>query len=247
VRNGKVKEARQFLKSILQVNNENITAYLLLGQLSLFEKDPTGAIQQFNKAIEINPKAGAAAYRSLVDIYIRDNNLDKAENVAKQGLEALPDLPLLVVILASIYEKQGSYQKAIEIYESLLEKNPNLILAKNNLASLLTDYSDEPNSLEKARRIAADLKTSKIPPFRDTYAWASVKSGINLEEAVVMLEGIVKDDEQIDVYHFHLGEAYRRKGDFENARVSLRKALDLATPGSDTAKWAGEALQRLKE
>ncbi|MCP4874006.1 MAG: tetratricopeptide repeat protein [Gammaproteobacteria bacterium] len=245
VRNGKVKEARRFLQSVLSSNSENVTAYILLGQLSLYEKDTGTAIELFNKAIEINPKT-PAPYKNLAAIHVRANDFDKAEKVTKQGLEAMPDLPLLALNLASIYERQGEFDKAMGIYETMLEKNPNLIVARNNLASLLTDYSDDPNARERARSIAADLKTSKVPQFRDTYAWASVKAGTNLEEAVVLLEGIVKENEQVDVYHYHLGEAYRKKGDLESARTSMKKAVDLARPGSSIAKQATESLNQLK-
>jgi tetratricopeptide (TPR) repeat protein len=70
--------------------------------------------------------------------------------------------------------------------------------------------------------------------------------GTNLEEAVVILEGIVKDNSEVDIYNFHLGEAYRRKGDSENAMAYLSKALELSAPGSDVAEKASSSLQQLK-
>ena len=244
VRGGKVKEAKNFLNAVISVNADNITAHLLLGQLSLYEKDTTRAISHFKQIVEINPKSDAG-YLGLLTTYIRENDLAKAEEVVAQGLSALPDHPALVMNLASIYEKQGKFRKAIETYESLLEKNQNLIVAKNNLASLLTDYGKDSSSLAKARSISTEFRDSNIPQFQDTYAWANVRLGTNLEEAIAILEKIVKGNADVDVYNYHLGEAYRVKGDSKNAIAYLTRAAGLARPGSDVAEKVNQSLQQL--
>lgn len=244
VRDGKVDEAKRFLNKVLSLHSENVNAYLLLGQLSLYEKDTATAVKHYNKVIEINPNIDAP-YRNLAAIYTRSNDLGQAEAVLKRGLEAMPDRPILVMTLASIYERGREFEKAIKLYESLLENDPNLIVAKNNLASLLTDYRQDRASLDKARTISAELKTSQIPQFRDTYAWASVKADSNLEEAVAILEGIVKENEQVGVYNYHLGEAYRKKGDKDNAIAYLEKAIKQSGPNSDITRMANESLQQI--
>jgi FimV-like protein len=246
VSSGKVTDAKRFLNAVISVHTDNTTAHLLLGQLSLYENDSSGAIAHFERVIEINPKLDAG-YSGLMSTYMRDNELEKAEMVGNQGLSAIPGRPQLVMILASIYEKQRNYGKAIETYESLLEKNPDLIVAKNNLASLLTDYGGDQASLDKARGIAKDLRDSPIPQFRDTYAWVTVKSGASFEEAVAILKGIVKENDEVDVYSYHLGEAYRQKGDAKTETAYLNKALELARPDSDIAQKAKHSLQQLNQ
>jgi tetratricopeptide (TPR) repeat protein len=243
-RDGKIDKARRFLNSVIATNSENAVAYVLLGRLALAEKKTTEAIKQFNKVIEISPKADIG-YRSLASIYRSENDINSAEKTLKRGLSAIPDSPVLSMNLASIYEVDGEYDKAIKIYDDLLAKNSDLLVARNNLASLLTDQVGDQASLERARKLAAGLRSSQIPQFRDTYAWASVKSGINVEEAIVILEGIVKDNDQVDVYNYHLGEAYRKKGETDNAVAYLKKAAELASPGSDIADKAKQSLQQI--
>ena len=242
---GKVSKARDFLNSVLELNSENVAAYLLLSQISLYERNIPEAIAHLNKSIEVNPGVDTS-YRRLASIYIAQNELDKAEGIINQGLEALPDLPSLSLTLASIYERRQNFAKAIATYEKMLEINPDQVVAKNNLASLLTDYGDGQQSIERARNMSAEFKSSPIPQFRDTYAWASVKSGLNLEEAVVILEGIVEENQQVGVYHYHLGEAYRKTGNNDNAVIYLTKAVELTPPGSDVAEKANRALQQIK-
>ena len=244
VREGKAGEARRFLNLVIATNSESAVAYLLLGQLALSEKKTAEAIKHFNKVIEISPTA-EIGYRSLSTMYQNKNDLDNAEEALQRGLSAIPENQTLVMHLASVYEKRGEFSRAIEIYEDLLETNPDFLVAKNNLASLLTDHASDQSGLDRARIISAELRTSPIPQFRDTYAWASVKSGTNVEEAIVILKGIVKDNDQVDVYSYHLGEAYRIKGETDNAIAYLKKATELARPGSDIANKAKQSLEQI--
>ena len=62
----------------------------------------------------------------------------------------------------------------------------------------------------------------------------------------MILQGLVKENDQVDVYRYHLGEAYRKKGDSENAMLSLNKAIELTKPGSDVAEKAKESLRLLQ-
>ncbi len=241
---GQIDKARLFLDSVVAVHPENPTAYLLLGQLSLMQNDVSSAIDHFNRVIEVNPKV-EAGYRGLASIYLRQNEHQKAEDIIRQGLSVMPGLPVLSIHLASIYERQRKLDEAIRIYEELLDENDKMIIARNNLASLLTDHRGDPASRERARALSADFRTSKIPQFRDTYAWAAVKSGINLEEAVVILEAIVRENDTVADYNYHLGEAYRKKGARDDAIVYLNRAIDHSTPGSDIPLMARHALQLL--
>lgn len=244
VNNKNIPAARKFLDNVLAENDNNYIARTLLGRLHLLEQDVDQAILQFERVVEIVPQL-EVGYRSLSFAHLRKNDVKKAEAVIQQGLKAIPTSQLLSINLASLYERQRRFGDAIAVYEALLEQNENLILAKNNLASLLTDYSDDQAGLDRARSISAELKDSRIPQFRDTYAWAAVKSGINLEEAIVILEGIVKENEQVDVYNYHLGEAYKKRGDKQQAIAFLTRATELANPNSDIYKKAKESLQQL--
>jgi tetratricopeptide (TPR) repeat protein len=245
LRDGKVDEAKSFLQSILKTDENNVTAQLLLGRVSLDEGDNTEAITRFKKVIEIDPGLDTG-YQNLAAAYLRQDEFEKAEATLKTGIEAIPDRLALSVSLASLYERRGEFEKAIGIYETVLEKNDQVLVARNNLASLLTDHRSDEASRQRARTISAELKDSPIPQFRDTYAWASTVAKTNLEEAVVILKEIVRENEPVDVYNYHLGEAYRQKGDLENAKTYLTRAVELAEPGSDIAEKAGYSLQLVR-
>jgi len=229
---GKLEEAKKFLNSIIAVDASNVAAYTLLGQLSLQENQPEQAKKYFRKAVDINPRL-TIGYRSLARIHMTDNRPEIAEKVIMEGLAAAPGDTVLTMTLASIYEKKLQFEKAISLYETLLDKNSDILIAKNNLASLLTDHRTDEASLSKARDLASEFKDSKIPYFRDTYAWASLNAGASVEESVVILEDIVKESEKTAVFNYHLGMAYLKQGDKSRASQHLLKAVEYS--GADTA------------
>jgi len=244
--NNKPEKAREFLLSIVAENPENTMAYQLLGQLSQRENDVPAATRYFEQAITANPRV-ETGYLRLAAIYLAENQLQKAEAVFQKGLLEIPDSLELSMNLALVVERQGDFDRAIGLYEGLLQDNPDIIVARNNLASLLIDYRDDAASYERARELAADFRDAKVPLFRDTYAWISVRSGLYLEEAAVILQSIVKDNQDVGIYHYHLGEAYRKKGNSFNARKHLRKAIELENPDSPVANEAQKALKLLSQ
>ena len=185
------------------------------------------------------------AYRRLSFAYGNTNNSAKARETILDAIKAVPDDSSLSIHLASLYEQNGEFDKAIEIYRDLLKRDANSLIAKNNLANLLVDYRDDQASFDEAREVALEFRNFQIPEFQDTYAWVAIKSGSNLEEAIVILEKIVESNPEAAVYAYHLGEGYRRKGDSNKAIASLQKATKLSAPGSDISTWAKQALEQL--
>jgi tetratricopeptide (TPR) repeat protein len=234
-------KARDFLQSVVADNPENSTAYHLLGQLSLRDKDVEAAIGYFEMVVELSP-GSEIGYLSLGSIYLREGQLLKAEAIFTSGVKAVPASLTLSINQALVVEKQGKIDRAIELYEKILEANPDVMIAKNNLASLLTDYRDDKASHERARELAAEFRDAKIPLFRDTYAWVSVKLDLYLEEAIAIFKSIIREDEDVGLYHYHLGEAYRKNGNSFDARKHLRRAIELENPESPIATDARKAL-----
>jgi len=234
--------AKAFLLSVVSENPENSTAYHLLGQLSLGEKDEQAAIGYFAKVVDLKPEA-ELGYLSIGSIYLRQRNFKQAEDIFNRGVKAIPDSWTLSINQALVVEALGKLDRAILLYENLLETNPDLLVAKNNLASLLTDHRSDQASHERARVLAEVFRDSKISMFRDTYAWSSVRLGLYLEEAIAILKVIVEENEKVGIYHYHLGEAYRKNGNSFDARKHLRRALELVDPKSPVAAGARESLK----
>jgi tetratricopeptide (TPR) repeat protein len=123
--------------------------------------------------------------------------------------------------------KPPQFEKAKQTYEQLLKLNPDDLFALNNLANLLVDDAlvPQPQEARKHSQHAYDL-VKRAQPFPaaifDTHGWVLVHCG-ELTEAIEILQKVVRQSNMPEA-HYHLGEAYVRKGDFRKAQESLKVA-----------------------
>ena len=224
------------LNGVLKESPKNPVAHELLGEVYIFEKKYNEAEQSLRNAIEANPKWNVP-YRTLGNIYIAKGDVAKASQVYQQGLNAIPDDPDLQMLLAGSYERTHSYDMAIDLYEKILAKNSANDIAANNLASLLADHRQDPQSLKRAKELAMRFESSQQPAFMDTLGWVYYKSG-ETDKAISLLEKAVKQAPGVSVFRYHLGMVYYKKGDLQSAKTQLAKAVESKNeyPGLEEAR-----------
>ncbi len=237
------KGARDRLSKLIGANPKHFLARNLLGEVLLLDKKWDEAQQQFQQAIELNPK-WPIPHRNLAELYRARKDDTKAIETLVKGLEATGNNNLLATVLAGLYEQTGRYDEAIQLFEKLLAKDPKSPLLANNLAMFLVDHKEDPASLDKASRLIEPLKTSKEPAFLDTVGWVLYKRG-ELDAAIKHLEQAVKVAPDADVMHYHLGMAYFKKGDAANAKPHLEQAAQskVVFAGLEEAKVVLEKLK----
>jgi tetratricopeptide (TPR) repeat protein len=244
VASGKTQEAKDFLVAVVRTNENNYAAQFLLGRLYMADKEFDKAVTAFAKAVAANPKLGIGHY-ALATTYLSQGDQAKAVEALQVGVEATPDNAALKITLAGIHEKDGDYEAAIPLYEKVLGKLPDQPVARNNLASILADFKGDPESLSRALELATPLVESKVPHFRDTLGWVYYKSGDN-DQALAILEGVVRDQPELGVFQYHLGMTYLALGDGEKAKQALEKAVALGEEspftGLDEAKSALQSM-----
>ena len=84
---------------------------------------PEQAIPLFQKVLELNPNAVEAHVR-LGWLYTVIKVFDKAELHLQKAIEKMPQLTLAYHGLAEIYTQQGHLQKAIEVYQHIVQIEP---------------------------------------------------------------------------------------------------------------------------
>jgi tetratricopeptide (TPR) repeat protein len=119
------------------------------------------------------------------------------------------------------------YDKAKAAYEQLLTVAKDDLFALNNLANLLIDESlvPQPQEARKYSQAAYD-QVRRAQPFPaaifDTHGWVLVQCG-ELTEAIEILQKVTSQSSMPEA-HYHLGEAYLRKQDYNKAKEQLRIA-----------------------
>lgn len=245
LRSGRLDEARTYLDNVLaeSPNDENLR--LINAALYVAEGDPDTSEQILREMIAQNPGQQTAVGQLYVQLR-RMGNIEEARAVLNDGLEATPDGARLLQYQAGELEAMGEVEAAIEIYETLYERNSGNVTVANNLASLMSTFRDTPESLERAAAVARRLRGTDIPAFQDTYGWIAYREG-NYAEALDYLLPASERLPNNPLVQYHLGMTYKALGQPENARTRLEQALELAGPDSilPQMETAREALEQL--
>ncbi len=226
LRSDRIAAAKEFVAGVLADNPQNAEAHMLMATLNLRQRDFAPAEEHLRAAVESDPES-IRAYSTLAAFYVQQDRPDEARQVLNTGLERRPESAPLILVRANLYEKTGEFEKAIEDYERLYALRPSSYLVANNLASLLTDFRSDPDSLERAGRVAQRLSNSDIPQFQDTYGWVQYLRG-EYQEAVSILEPAAEALPDNLLVQYHLGMAYAKAEKTELARKQLEKVVAMA-------------------
>jgi tetratricopeptide (TPR) repeat protein len=145
------------------------------------------------------------------------NDMERAELLSQRG---------------QFLQQAGKPEEAVAVYEEALKYNPNDVVTLNNLAYLLSDdLKQHPTALPYARKAVA-LKPD-VANVVDTLGWIYVQIGNYDQGIAVLTTAVGLDDAPADCW-YHLGEACRRGGKFEDAANILGEARGRArASGSD--------------
>jgi len=224
LQDGQQDEAAEYLRVYLEEYPDNNSARLLLGAVYARMNDKDAAAAEFENVIERQPTA-SRAYASLAALYPDD--ADERIRIYELGTAANPIDPTLGFLLSTEYERAQKWDEAIQIYETLLEANPDNNIAANNLAAVLLDQSADAADYRRALELAKRFADSKEPALVDTLGWAYYRNG-EYASAVRYLEVATAGAEQIAQLRYHLGMAYLKNKNPVRARAELEAAVDLA-------------------
>lgn len=241
---GKVGEAIDFLRSVIQASPSNASALLLLGELHAVNKDNAAAVQAFEQVIGLQPRQ-AAGYTNLANLNMRAGRIAEAEQIIDRGLALDSGNLELLMARAGLFEVSGRFGEAIQAYEELLKEYPGSDVAANNLASLLSEHSTEQAGWIRAYELAQRFRRSDVPYFKDTLGWASYRLG-KVEEGVALIEDAARQLPEQPVFRYHLGMSYVALSKKEQAREEFEKALELSQGNSvHDVERVREALEKL--
>lgn len=222
---GDIEGALNYVAEQRQAAPDNLALRFIEATVQAVQGQVDTAVATFRALVEEEPRL-EQVWIALYNLYRSRGEVDEARAVLAEGLAALPEAANLNWVQASELEFEGDIEGAIAIYEQLYERDSNSPIIANNLASLISAYRDDTESLERAFTIARRLRGTEVPQFQDTYGWIAHRLG-NHEEALTYLEPAVEAIPGDPLVRFHLSQVYTALERPEDARVQLETALQL--------------------
>jgi len=212
------------LQQVIKQQPDHFIAYNLMGGAYLNEQKFADAKTAYTKALSIKPD-WYSPYRNLALIELAQKNKAEAIDIYKKGIEKTKGALELVDDLARLYHRDGQHEQVLALYEESYKLHPDSVVAVNNLASYLSDFSSSPDSLERAAKLAEPLLQTNNPNMMDTAAWVAYKQG-NYDKAKEIMLKVIERDPQSPISNYHLGMVYFKQNDPVKAREYLQKAVD---------------------
>lgn len=244
ISNGQVDSALAYANQLLAQEPDNPEVQFINGSVQVLAGNTAGAEAVMRKLVAADP-ARTQAWMTLVRIVASDPKRgEEAEELIDDAQKAAPDVPELKWAKAGVLERKGDYAGAIAIYEGLYKENSGNPIVANNLASLLSVHSTEPDSLNRAELIARRLRGSTVPAFQDTYGWIAHQRGNNAEaepELVKAAAGL-PDDPSVQ---YHLAMVYLAVDKKSEALSQFTKMMALLPKDGPQPPYADSARQEM--
>ncbi|MDO6587005.1 tetratricopeptide repeat protein [Salipiger sp. 1_MG-2023] len=240
---GRFDEALGFIDAELAKTPDSIPLQLLNANIFALQGDLTRAETIYRDLLSRQPDIEPAILQLQALLRATDRSAE-AETLVTDSIKVLPGSRRLRLLEAHRLEQTEQYEKAIALYEQLYEEQSSDVVVANNLASMLSNYRDTPEDLDRAYAIARRLTGTQVPAFRDTLGWILFLRGdteAGLEHLQPAAEAMPEEASVIA----HLGVALAAAGRTDDARDSLQRALDMA---KDTdAVWKTRAMEALQQ
>lgn len=243
---GEVGAAKAYVAEKLANAPDNVVLRSLDAAIAQVEGRIEDAEAGYRALLEENPQA-ESLWRTLYTMKLRQGDPDAASAVLEEALQVVPDAANLQWALAGELERSGDIDGAITIYEGLYERLPNSPILANNLASLISTYRDDDESLNRAYTIARRLRGLDVPAFQDTYGWIAQRRG-NIDEALAHLEPASVGLPNDPLVQYHYAVALASAGRTEEAIAQFRVALNVAGPADTRQQFeiAKDEISRLE-
>ncbi|MBW9261410.1 MAG: tetratricopeptide repeat protein [Candidatus Thiodiazotropha sp. (ex. Lucinisca nassula)] len=222
-----VDEALNQVNQAVKTDPKHYLAYNLLGEIHLSQKRIEEAVKAFELSLSINEK-WPVPYRNLVKVRLMEGKQADAIAMLRRGFENSQD-PALGIELANTQDKLGQVDESKRIYQQILDKYPENMLAANNLAMILLRGEPDQVKKDQALKLVESFSTSENPIVLDTLGWTHYKRG-ETDKAISVLRRALRKNSKIPEIDYHLALAYEQIGDMDAARTHLDAALSSGKP-----------------
>ncbi|MEZ6140382.1 MAG: tetratricopeptide repeat protein [Zavarzinella sp.] len=209
-------DALKFDKNLWQVEYE-------IGMLLLEKHNRPQAIEAFDKALAMNPKA-ASAYVGKGLVSLQEYKLQDAEQFAEMALKHQPGLPSALKLKADVSMIGGDFLSAAKMLKEATTFNPKDEEAYARLAAI-SRFTDHPEGIQRQIAIV-DQFNAKPAVFYYVLA-RTLEDRKYYEDAEKYYRKSIELRDDLSAPQAGIGMLYLRLGKEKEAQVALNKAFEL--------------------
>jgi len=220
-----IEQASAMLERAVQLDDRSPAPYVSLGRLhsSLAKHDL--ALQEFQKALAINPR-DSEAIKGMAGAYVRMGRIQDAEDSYKRAIALKPDYWDGYNMLGFFYYNQKRYAEAISQFQHVIQLTPDNAAAHSNLGGQFQNIGDYQHAEEEFKKSIA-----LVPSYA---AYANLGSLYETQkrysESAEMTEKALKINDNDFRVWANLALAYQWLSEKDRAATAMERELALLEP-----------------
>ncbi|OLN29432.1 TPR domain protein [Desulfovibrio sp. DV] len=200
-RQGRTAEAETTLRQAVALDQTALEARVML---ATFLKQQ-GRFDEAEASLDLdnsNPEQKALAYNAQAKLRFQQGRFAETEALLQKAREMAPNMGMTYYNLATLDFKEGRPEKAAYWYRTLLERHPDDVPARLNLASALECHGKNAEAEEQLRVAAATKQLKPMLLLADFYSRNGQTS--QALEAIAVCQAVHKDSVPASVLTFRL-------------------------------------------
>ncbi|GAA5880681.1 hypothetical protein JCM3774_002793 [Rhodotorula dairenensis] len=217
------------LDEATRVKPDNAQSWVKKASVHMELGKPDEAMGDFDRALEIDPE-NADVFYHRGQVYFITGEFDRAIQEYRRSSELDPSYIFCHIQLAVAQYKAGSTQKALVLFDRLVEKNPRNADVYNYYGELLLDqqrFQDAVDAFDKAIEIAKDQTPRNVLPMVNK-ALAIFQHRQDFATAERICREAITIDPQCDVGVATLAQLLLQQNKVHEAVEMFEKAAEMA-------------------
>lgn len=234
---GRTNEAVSAYRTLVSRFPSHPEGRLALGRLLKKQNRPAEAIRHYEALVDASEEVSPEVYHEMIDLYRTTDNQEGLERTLKTLTQLRGDRPLYRHLLGHLYTQQARYQKAISVFEALLDETPNdpRLLSQLKMLYAKTGRTDEMPPLGEASARTTTSPDQLVARSRSIYERSSPLSDSSARAIRHLLQRALEKSPKHTGALDLLGRVYTEQGRYADAGRTFKRALDVnpRTP----ARW----------
>jgi tetratricopeptide (TPR) repeat protein len=172
-----------------------------------------------------NPMIAAVVLNLKANIYLADNQLEKALSTYGESIQKNPGYVTPYLSLAKIYTAQNRIDDAIDTYTALIENRPDQAAA-HTLAGTLYEKKGQYDLARTHYETALKIDPNLIPALNNL-AYLLTEQDSDLDQALDLARQARRQADQIPAVMDTLGWVYFKKGLYDSAVMEFEAAAGI--------------------